>query len=392
MPITMPAQPAAAMAALRAAGIPAWVVGGAVRDSLLGRPVKDWDLTVGCTPAALAAALPDAKPMGGVYGTVVWHGVEITPCRAESGYSDHRHPDQVSFGADLRQDLARRDFTVNAMAWDGQVVIDPYHGRYDLADGVLRCVGDPAVRFAEDALRILRLYRFAGTLGFAPEPATAAAALAQAESLAAVSGQRVRGELEKALAGPRPGALAPLIAAGGLAAFGLPGAALAGRPDELAALDEVPAVPLCRWWALLRLTQASLPRAAKAFGFGRGFCRDIQALDGFYTAGCPADRHALKRRLLTALPAPVEDVAYTMAAVDPAFAGLPGQYAYLCASGEPWRKDQLAITPAELLTLGVPPKRIGAVQACLLRAVVDTPALNVWPTLAQMARGLADLG
>lgn len=388
VPLIIPEKPAAAMAALRAAGIPAWVVGGAVRDSLLGRPVKDWDLTVECGPEQLARALPDAVPMGGVYGTMTWHGVEITPCRAETGYSDRRHPDTVVFGAGLRQDLARRDFTINAMAYDGAVVTDPYHGHIDLADRVLRCVGEPARRFDEDALRILRLYRFAGVLDFVPELETERAALALAPTLAAVSGQRVREELNKALAGPRPSALGPLLAADGLAAFGLRGGALRVDPDALAPLDQVPPDLLCRWWALLRLTDSSLPAVRRAFDFGRNFCRAVEKLDGWCTGGCPADRHALKLLLMDPPPFSVEDAIRALAAVSPEFAEMPEQYAYLCASGEPYRKEQLAITPAELLALGVPGRKIGAVQRCLLKAVIDTPEWNVWPTLAHMAEGL----
>lgn len=396
MQIVLPQPVTAAMEQLKQQGIPCWVVGGAVRDSLLQRPVHDWDLTVDCTPEQLAAALPGAAPIGGQYGTVSWHGVEITPCRAEAGYSDRRHPDEVTFGGGLRGDLSRRDFTINAMAWDGHVVTDPFRGRYDLADGVVRCVGEPEVRFAEDALRILRLYRFAGVLDFAVEPATGAAACRLAPTLACVSAPRVRAELEKALDGPRPSALWPLLQAGGLEHFGLYGAAEPGRENPAAGnpltpLDAVPANRLCRWWALIRLTHSDAYKAAKVFDFGRGFRRAYAWLDEACAAGMPADRHALKLLLMSGEPLPFGDAAATFAAVNPAFAGLPALYAELCASGEPYRKEHLRITPAELLTEGVPARRIGAVQQCLLKTVVDTPELNVWPTLAQLARSLARL-
>lgn len=398
MEIVLPEMPARAMARLNGAGISAWVIGGAVRDSLLGRPVHDWDLTVDCTPEQLAAALPEAKPIGGEYGTVAWHGVEITPCRAEAGYSDHRHPDRVTFGGGLRGDLSRRDFTVNAMAWDGRVVTDPYHGRYDLVSRVLRCVGDPAARFEEDALRILRLYRFAGTLDFSVEEETGRQALRLASGLSCISAQRVRGELEKALAGGRPSALWPLIRADGLAAFGigwLPAYPQAEegetRENPLLPLDAVPAVPLLRWWALLRLTGSDPRRVAKIFDFGRGFQRDYARLAGLFAMGMPADRHTLKLRLMEGVPFAMEDAALAFAALEPAFAGLPELYRQLTESGEPYRKEDLRITPAELLTEGVPARKIGAVQKCLLKAVVDSPELNVWPTLAQMAKALAKL-
>lgn len=397
MQILLPQTVADAMAALQKRNINAWVIGGAVRDSLLQRPVHDWDLTVDCTPQQLADALPEAKPIGGQYGTVSWHGVEITPCRAEADYTDHRHPDLVTFGGGLRADLSRRDFTVNAMAWDGAVVTDPYHGRYDLVEKTLRCVGDPAQRFAEDALRILRLYRFAAQLNFAVEPATGAQALRLAPTLACVSAPRVRSELEKALVGPRPSALWPLVAADGLRPFGVWAApevlhgeqAAGGNP--LLPLDEVPAVPLLRWWALARLCGCGLYQMETVLGLSKAFARDANRLDGLAAAGMPADRTALKHRLMDPPPADEEAVVLTLAAVEPAFEELPGLYAGLQASGEPYRKEQLRITPAELLTEGVPAKKIGAVQRCLLQAVIDTPELNVWPTLAQMAKGLKKL-
>ena len=420
MAIVIPEKPAAALAQLRRAGIRAWAVGGAVRDSMLGRPAEDWDLTAACMPGQLAAALPEAKPIGGAYGTVSWHGVEITPCRAEAGYTDHRHPDNICFGGTLESDLARRDFTVNAMAWDGETLTDPYGGAADLAARRLRCVGVPEVRFGEDALRILRLYRFAGTLDFEIEEHTRAAALALAPSLAAVSAQRVHGELNKAMKGARPSRLAPLLAAGGLAAFGLTGTRLAGKTNEappqerneseagpaaagekpntaggpaaetaaLAPLDAAPQSLLCRWWALLHLTGSDAHKCAAAFDFGRSFCKDFARLDDWFDAGCPADLHALKLALLAPVPFSAADAAETFAAVSPAFAPLPALYAALQASGEPYQKEQLAITAPELMVEGVPGRCIGRVQQCLLKAVIDTPEMNEYPTLAQMAHSL----
>ena len=388
MAIQIPEKPAAALAALHAAGIGAWVVGGAVRDSLLDRAVTDWDLTAACQPEELLAVLPEAKPIGGVYGTVSWHGVEITPCRTEEGYSDNRHPDQVVFGADIRADLARRDFTVNAIAYDGETAIDPYRGHIDLQNHLLRCVGEPARRFQEDALRILRLYRFAGVLDFAIEPETELAALALADTLATVSAPRVRAELTKALLGAKPSALAPLIAAEGLTEFALPADRLVENPAGLESLDRVPCQLLYRWWALLRLTGASAKQVGQVFAFSKTFLRDLTRLDRLYEAGCPTDRHAMKLALMEGLPFDPADAFAAFAALDAAFTSAPALYQDLLDSGEPYLKEHLCITPAELLVEEVPGRKIGKVQACLVKAVVDTPAFNVYPTLAQMARGL----
>ena len=373
------------MQRLRQQQINVWVVGGAVRDSLLSRPVSGWDLTADCTPQQLAEALPDAKLIGGTYGAVCLHGIVIAPCR--TGSED----------GGLRADLARRDFTVNAMAWDGEMVTDPYHGRYDLLDRVLRCVGEPAQRFAEDALRILRLYRFAAVLDFTPEPAAEAAALRMAGTVGWVGARQVHTELEKALTGARPSALWPLIATGGLRPFGLWAEpevikqAQAAGQNPLAPLDAVPAVPLLRWWVLAKLCGCGLYRLETALGLSRTFARDANRLDGFYAAGMPADRQQLKQRLMNPPPVPDDALMLALAAVDPAFEELPGLYAALAASREPYRVQHLRITPAELLTEGVPAKKIGAVQQCLVQAVVDSPELNVWPTLARMAKSLKTL-
>ncbi len=400
------------IAALKAKGVDSWVIGGAVRDYLLGRNVHDWDLTAAGTPAQIAEALPDAKPIGGEFGTVTWHGIEITPCRAESDYTDHRHPDVITFGTDLTVDLSRRDFTVNAMAWDGDVMIDPYHGQADLNNKLLRAVGQPAVRFGEDALRILRLYRFAGVLGFAIEEETGTAALALAHTLQYVTAPRVRGELDKALKGPKPSALAPLIAAGGLAPFAIDGAAFAALQNAQqtnestptsaptisnhlapagAALDAVPESLLCRWWALLHLTHSNAYKAAKVFSFGKTFAKDFARMDELFAAGMPADQHALKLTLSTGLAIPFLDIAETFAAIDARFAALPAMYRALVTSGEPYLKEHLHITPTDLMALGVTGRKLGELQRCLLKAAVDTPTLNTPQMLLALATELKEV-
>ena len=157
---------------LRAAGHSAYVVGGCVRDSLLGRLPGDWDICTSARPDEMKALFCSQRLIltGEKHGTVavILHGkpYEMTTYRLDGSYRDHRHPDNVQFVDDLAADLARRDFTINAMAYaPGEGVIDLYGGRSDLAARVVRCVGTPADRFAEDALRILRALRFIGQLG-----------------------------------------------------------------------------------------------------------------------------------------------------------------------------------------------------------------------------------
>ena len=160
------------MTALEAAGHQAYCVGGCVRDSLLGQTPEDWDVTTSALPEETMAVFGErAIPTGLKHGTVTicWPGgkVETTTFRRDGTYADHRHPEHVTFTPSLEEDLARRDFTVNAMALDLRGDLhDPFHGQADLRDRVLRCVGDPERRFSEDALRILRCLRFAARLDF----------------------------------------------------------------------------------------------------------------------------------------------------------------------------------------------------------------------------------
>ena len=175
MKIAVPVEVNEALERLRNRGYEANPVGGCVRDSLLGLHPEDWDICTSARPDETAACFSDCRvlPTGLRHGTVtvLWgkRSLEITTYRKDGNYSDHRRPDEVSFVSDLQEDLARRDFTVNAMALSPQGdVLDPFGGAEDLKRGLLRCVGEPETRFREDALRILRLLRFASRLDFRP--------------------------------------------------------------------------------------------------------------------------------------------------------------------------------------------------------------------------------
>lgn len=195
------------LTALEGAGYEAWCVGGCVRDTLLGRHPGDWDVTTNALPEETMAVFGDrAFPTGLQHGTVtvrVAHQtVEITTYRVDGEYHDHRRPDHVTFTRSLEEDLARRDFTVNAMALDLRGNLrDPFGGRKDLERGVLRCVGDPDRRFEEDALRILRGLRFAAVLGFSVDPATGVSIHRHGELLRDIAAERIRVELFKLLCG-----------------------------------------------------------------------------------------------------------------------------------------------------------------------------------------------
>jgi len=199
---------------LRAAGFEAYPVGGCVRDLIVEREPKDWDITTNALPEQIQAVFPDSFYEND-YGTVgVKTGsedsklaiVEVTPYRTESAYSDKRRPDAVAFGASLSEDLARRDFTINAIALDDDKghIIDPYDGQKDIKDKLVRAVGDASLRFNEDALRMLRAVRFVAELDFGIDGATAAAISQNSEHLSHVSRERVRDELIRILNSSQP--------------------------------------------------------------------------------------------------------------------------------------------------------------------------------------------
>ena len=198
---------------LHKAGYAAYVVGGCVRDSLLGLTPHDWDLCTSALPQQVMELFGAQRciPTGLQHGTVTVKQsgalYEITTFRTEGTYTDGRHPDEVHFVPDVREDLARRDLTINAMAYnEKEGLVDPFGGQADLQSGIVRAVGVPRQRFTEDALRILRLYRFAARFGFAIDPPTAQAAQELCAHLDCVSVERIEEELAKLLSAPAPAA------------------------------------------------------------------------------------------------------------------------------------------------------------------------------------------
>ncbi|QTM99635.1 CCA tRNA nucleotidyltransferase [Sediminibacillus dalangtanensis] len=188
-------------------GYSAFFVGGAVRDFLIGRPIGDIDITTSAKPEQVKEVFPKVIPVGIEHGTVIvrhnGESFEVTTFRVEEGYSDFRHPDEVEFVDDLEKDLARRDFTMNAIAMDKQgKVIDPYYGRKSIKNKMIRTVGNPSERFSEDPLRMLRALRFASQLDFQLDSETFSALADGAVMIKEISTERITGELEKLFAGP----------------------------------------------------------------------------------------------------------------------------------------------------------------------------------------------
>lgn len=196
------------LARYHGAGYEAYAVGGCVRDALLGREPHDWDICTAALPDETHALFSegDVRDTGLRHGTVTLvidhEPVEITTFRVDGAYSDSRHPDSVRFTKSVSDDLRRRDFTINAMAYSAEAgLVDPYGGEEDLRKGVIRCVGMPEERFSEDALRILRAMRFSARLGFPVESGTARAMRTLAPRLRDIAPERVKDELEGMLTG-----------------------------------------------------------------------------------------------------------------------------------------------------------------------------------------------
>lgn len=235
MNITLPEHVTHILQTLEAAGYEGYAVGGCVRDVLLGRTPQDWDITTNARPMQVKELFRRTVDTGLQHGTVTvmldHTGYEVTTYRVDGEYEDGRHPKSVSFTAHLSDDLKRRDFTINAMAYNEKTgLVDLYGGREDLKNGIIRCVGDPAERFTEDALRMMRAIRFGAQLGFSIEKETLRAVHLLAASIQRISAERIQTELLKTLTSAHPDGVR-LFYETGLSAYFLP---------ELDAMMETP--------------------------------------------------------------------------------------------------------------------------------------------------------
>ncbi len=434
------------LAALVDAGHEVAVVGGALRDRLRdgSSAAEDWDVATSAAPEEVAALFPDAR-WTNRFGTVTVPGtplVQVTAFRTEGSYVDRRRPDEVRFGASLGDDLARRDFTMNAVAWQpidlatgrGRIV-DPFGGRDDLAAGVLRAVGDPAARFAEDALRIVRAVRFAARLGLRIDPATAAAIRELAPTVATVSGERIRDELLRMLTADAPPSLAlRLMEELGILGVVLPEvAALRGVPQAkrvpgdaldhtLRAVDAAPGrPPLVRVAALFHdVGKATTLTAGHFIGhewvgadLAERALRRLRLPAGEIAAVSHAIRHhmfayeptwtdAAVRRFLRRVGRDRLDLLLALRRADNAASGvsaageasqraLVARIRAVTAADEAILAGRLAIDGHDLQTaLGIGPSpAVGAILDTLLERVLDDPELNRRETLIAIARELA---
>ena len=413
MKLTLDPGAAALLDTLHAAGYAAYAVGGCVRDSLLGRTAHDWDLCTSALPQQVMELFGAEQciPTGLQHGTVtIKYGgqlYETTTFRTEGSYTDGRHPDAVQFVPDVREDLARRDFTINAMAYnEAEGLVDPFGGQKDLQNGLLRAVGEPQQRFTEDALRILRLYRFAARFGFALDAATARAARQLAPHLDCISAERIQEELAKLLAAPQPGAyLEPAVLAVVLPEL-TPAALDAAKP----VLDACPAgeknLPV-RWAALLgalgetdtrrvlkrlRCSNACIEETAVLVRetAGEGVCRSFSEEKASAHAGDIHIRQLLGRYGLCT----VERLCALCAALQPQNApacALAAQRArQLEADGVCCRVSQLAVNGRDLMAAGIPAgPALRRVLEALLDGVIRAEYPNEKPALLAAAQKIS---
>ena len=209
MKISLPKDVEYIINTLQRAGYEAYAVGGCVRDTILNREPDDWDITTSAKPMEIKRLFPVTIDTGIQHGTVTvlknHVGYEVTTYRIDGEYADNRHPKEVIFTANLKEDLLRRDFTINAMAYNHEEgIIDEYGGLDDIRDGIIRCVGNPYDRFSEDALRIMRAVRFSAQLGYRIEEETSKAIIKLSPNLASISAERINTELTKLLLSPNP--------------------------------------------------------------------------------------------------------------------------------------------------------------------------------------------
>lgn len=243
MQLLLPNEVIFCLKALKNAGFEAWCVGGAVRDMIMGKAPGDFDVTTSATPENVIEAFDRTVPTGIKHGTVTViidkMPIEVTTYRSDGKYSDHRAPDSVKYVTSVDDDLCRRDFTVNAICCseDGKIY-DPLNGAADISSKILRTVGEPEKRFSEDALRIMRLFRFSSQLGFDIERQSYEAAVKLSYLLKEISVERIFSELKKTFCGSRPQSLDSLLLCGALKFTGLPsypvGASVKDCPAEFA--------------------------------------------------------------------------------------------------------------------------------------------------------------
>lgn len=367
---------------LEQAGHAAYLVGGCVRDHLLGKAPDDFDICTSARPEETMQLFDHCIPTGIAHGTVtvLYDGMqaEVTVFRREAAYSDHRHPDGVEFTRDLTEDLSRRDFTINAMAMDRTGALhDPHGGQSDLRAQVLRCVGDPQKRLREDALRMLRGLRFSAQLGFSIAPETLAAIAENTPYIRYVAAERIQTELTKTLLSPRPQIVGSMLALGLLSA-----AFPAEAAGDLSSLPYVAPEKHLRYAKLLYLLKGcDAEQVLRELRMDKLTVRAVSRGVAAAKAGLPETVIDMKQ-LISREDALTVECVCACGDMD----RLTALRDDILASGEPYHIRHLAVTGSDLIKLGIKGANTGTVLRRLLDAVIVDPALNEKELLLKLAK------
>ncbi len=410
MRFAVPPPVLAALERLTDRGHQAYLVGGCVRDDLLGIPPHDYDIATSATPDAVKAAFAGEHLLlhGIAHGTVtpVLHGlpVEITTFRKDGAYTDGRHPDEVVFTTSLAEDMARRDFTVNALAWSPDTgLVDTVNGIDDLNARLIRAVGDPERRFSEDALRILRAVRFAGVLGFSVEEETARAMANLAPSLTKISVERIAAEWTGALLGKQ---VARVPDYPDVVFAALPELAFAGIESNIPRVvkaaeiaQSLPADLPMRWTAMCaggtpEQMLAAANGSAERLRLSNALRRDIGILaEHAHERLMPDEAGLLLSRLGLPMLLRVVTLQRALAADDASkqkeLHTLAARAEQLAASGACTSLRDLAVNGNDLLAAGIPKgPEVGELLGRLMRAVVTGRLPNTRDALLDAAQAL----
>ncbi len=361
---------------LKTHGFEAFIVGGCVRDLLLGKSPNDYDITTNALPEQTKALFEKTVDTGIKHGTVTViinnKPFEVTTYRTESGYDDMRRPTSVSFVTDIKEDLSRRDFTINAMAYNEDFgLVDCFGGKTDLDRKILRAVGNPNVRFSEDALRILRLFRFASTLNFKIERKTKNCALSLCDNLKHISAERVSAELKKAVTGENVNALKPLIKKGGLASFGIKNC-----PD-LSVISSLPDSEDLRLFALLKLCECDFYTVVNNFKLSNKQKRFFSSLESLMFITEKSSDPQIKLALSIANKDILLSLCdYKSAVQKKSYDNIKQKCERIIKSAEPYKISHLKIKGEDLLLLGLKGDEIGNTLNLLCEKVRENPILN----------------
>lgn len=367
-------------------GYEAYAVGGCVRDMLNGDTPHDFDITTSAEPEAVISLFKKTVPTGIKHGTVtvIINGVpnEVTTYRTDGEYHDHRRPDSVIFVKSLREDLARRDFTVNAMAYNKRDGLkDFFGGKQDIQNRILRAVGEPKRRFYEDALRILRLFRFSSVLGFNIEENTLKAALEYAPTLKSVSAERIYSELLKTLCGKKPAALKPLTDIGGLGFLGVNTSPDYGILPLLGSADT-------KLFAFLYSGGADVTAALDFLRVPNKTKKAARDMLTLLNMPFPKTKPEIKEMLYLTSPVSVENYFDYKAAYGENCENARNMLSEIIENAEPYKISDLKIRGEDLKKLGIRGRETGEMLEALRKYVIPDPTLNTKSRLLEEIKNL----